>query len=521
MKILILGGYGTFGGRLARLLADEPGLELLIAGRSLRRAREFCVGLSGRAVKRALVFDRDGDLAAQLAAAWPHLLVDASGPFQGYGADPYRVVRACLVQGVDYMDLADGADFVEGIARFDTEARQRGLRVLSGVSSFPVLTAAAVEALSSDLAGVRAVTAGIAPTPYAGVGLNVIRAIAGYAGKPVRLVRGGRPACGNALTETLRYTIAPPGHRPLRSLRFSLVEVPDLRLLPARWPELESVWIGAGPVPELLHRMLNGLAWLVRWGLLPSLLPLAGLFHWVIGHVGWGEHRGGMFVRVEGVDRQGRLRQRAWDLVAEGDDGPLIPSMAVAALVRRYLAGARPAPGARPATGELSLADYEDLFRARAIYAGRRELEGSAMIQSEPQYPAHVTPMWKEIGTTNVAFAVAFLIPSIALALLTPPTGGAINTDLVSISGLTAIFYVYCVGLAGPLAVPTFLLLRRHRLVRWWSALGAGTIIGAIVELVLGLPRVVPDSRVLMAGICMGAFAAMIFWLIWRLGQAR
>ncbi len=374
MKILILGGYGTFGGRLARLLADEPALELLIAGRSLRQAQTFCAGLSGRAVKRALVFDRDGELAPQLAAVWPHLLVDASGPFQDYGDDPYRVVRACLAQGVDYMDLADGADFVEGIARFDVEARQRGLRVLSGVSSFPVLTAAVVSALSADLARVRSVTAGIAPSPYSGVGLNVIRAIAGYAGKNVRLVRGGRPAFGNALTESLRYTIAPPGQRPLRNLRFSLVEVPDLRLLPARWPELESVWAGAAPVPEVLHRMLNGLAWLVRWRLLPSLLPLAGLFHWVIGRVRWGEHRGGMFVLVEGVDRQGAARRRSWDLLAEGDDGPLIPSMAVAALVRRCLAGRRPAPGARPATGELELADYEELFSTRTIHAGRREL---------------------------------------------------------------------------------------------------------------------------------------------------
>lgn len=374
MKILILGGYGTFGGRLARLLADEPGLELLIAGRSLRRAQDFCAGLSGRAAKRALVFDRDGDLAAQLAAAWPHLLVDATGPFQDYGADPYRVVRACLTQGVDYMDLADGADFVEGIARFDMEARQRGVRVLSGVSSFPVLTAAVVSALSADLAAVRRVTAGIAPSPYAGVGLNVIRAIAGYAGKDVRLVREGRPAFGNALTETLRHTIAPPGHRPLPNLRFSLVEVPDLRLLPAHWPELEWVWTGAAPVPELLHRMLNGLAWLVHWRLLPTLLPLAGLFHWVISRVRWGEHRGGMFVLVEGVDRQGRARRRCWDLLAESDDGPLIPSMAVAALVRRCLAGQRPAVGARAAIGELCLADYEVLFGARTIYTGRREL---------------------------------------------------------------------------------------------------------------------------------------------------
>ena len=33
-KILILGGYGTFGGRLAQLLDGTAGLRLVIAGRS-------------------------------------------------------------------------------------------------------------------------------------------------------------------------------------------------------------------------------------------------------------------------------------------------------------------------------------------------------------------------------------------------------------------------------------------------------------------------------------------------------
>jgi hypothetical protein len=31
MKILILGGYGVFGGRLAELISDVVGLELIIA----------------------------------------------------------------------------------------------------------------------------------------------------------------------------------------------------------------------------------------------------------------------------------------------------------------------------------------------------------------------------------------------------------------------------------------------------------------------------------------------------------
>jgi len=47
VRVLILGGYGVFGGRLARLLADEARLTLVIAGRSREKASAFCVALGG------------------------------------------------------------------------------------------------------------------------------------------------------------------------------------------------------------------------------------------------------------------------------------------------------------------------------------------------------------------------------------------------------------------------------------------------------------------------------------------
>ncbi len=102
------------------------------------------------------------------------------GPFQDY-ADPYRVVRACLACGASYLDLADGSDFVKGVAQFDAQAKARGLFVLSGVSSFPVLTAAVVRMLAFGLSRVDTVEKAVSrPSPYAGVSLNVIRAIASY-----------------------------------------------------------------------------------------------------------------------------------------------------------------------------------------------------------------------------------------------------------------------------------------------------------------------------------------------------
>jgi hypothetical protein len=208
------------------------------------------------------------------------------------------------------------------------------------------------------------------------------------------LKRAGKAATGRPFTEQMRFTIAPPGRLPLRSTLFSLVDVPDLRALAELWPEATGIWMGAGPLPEILHRALIGLAWLVRWKLLPTLAPLAPLMHLATNHLRWGEHRGGMFVEAEGVDAAGAPLKRSWHLLAEGDDGPLIPSMAVEAIVRRSLAGRAASPGARAAVRDLELEDYEGLFAGRAIHTGIRD---EAPIVAKPLYQRILGSAWEQL----------------------------------------------------------------------------------------------------------------------------
>lgn len=374
MKLLVVGGYGAFGGRLIDLLKDEPRLTIIVAGRSADRAADFCrARAAAQAQLVAATFDRAAAASEQLRALAPDVLVDASGPFQAYGGKRYGLIEACIAQKVHYLDLADGSEFVEGVRVLDADARAAGVYVLSGVSSFPVLTAAVVRSLSADMKRISSIRGGITPSPYAGVGENVIRAIAGYAGRPVAIRRDGKSSTGYPFTEQLRFTIAPPGRLPLVNTLFSLVDVPDSRALPQLWPQIGNVWMGAGPVPEVLHRALIALAWLVRWRLLPSLSPLARVMVFVMNRLRWGEHRGGMFVAVNGTDQSDRAIVRSWHLLAEGNDGPLIPSMAVEAIVRNALEGREPGTGARPAVSELELCDYEALFQSRSIYMGARD----------------------------------------------------------------------------------------------------------------------------------------------------
>lgn len=375
MKILILGGYGVFGGRLAELLSDLSDLELLICGRNVDAAEAFCARHSGKARVLPVRLDRS-NIDVGLSRLNPDLVVDASGPFQDYGDNRYGVISACIAAGIDYLDFADSADFVFGVSQFDDAAKSADIFVLSGVSSFPVLTAAVVRELARNME-IRSVDGGIAPSPFAGIGLNVMRAVVSYAGAPVRLRRKGVDARGTGLAESRQYTIAVPGLLPLRSKRFSLVDVPDLRVIPPEYPTMTDIWMGAGPVPEILHRALNLLASARARLRLPSWEPFSRLFYVVLNMMRFGEHRGGMYVRAQGLC-DGVPVERSWHLLAEGDDGPYIPSMAIEAIVRRLFAGIRPASGARPANHALELSDYDKLFEGRSIFTGFRndDLEG-------------------------------------------------------------------------------------------------------------------------------------------------
>ena len=365
-------------------------LKIWVAGRTAAKANAFCAAYSGLSTLFPLPIDRS-NIGPSLREIKPDLIVDASGPFQNYGTDPYSVARAAIDAGVHYLDFADGAEFAMGITELNNAAQNAGVYVLSGVSSFPVLTGAVLREMNKTIK-VETLTGGIAPSPFAGIGLNVMRAVLGYAGEDVKLTRNGQLFNAKGLTESRRFTIAPAGKMPLRNIRFSLVDVPDLQILPKLHPELKDIWMGAGPVPEGLHRGLNLFAKLRAWRVAPNLVRFAKPFYWVLNQMKFGDDRGGMFIQGEGG---GEVIE--FHLLAEGKDGPMIPSMAIEAIIRKMQLGEKPPIGARVAQNEISLADYADLTKDREIYFGLRKhkkgpifpsLLGDAFDQLSPQVRA-------------------------------------------------------------------------------------------------------------------------------------
>lgn len=344
--VLVLGGYGNFGKRIATALAGK-GIDVVIAGRSADKAKALASRLGARADFAA--FDANSDLADRLARIKPAVVVNTCGPFQG--AD-YQVAETCIECGIHYIDLADGRDFVTGITALDERAKAAGMVVVSGASTVPGLSSAVLEHFAPVFSRIDRLSFGISPGQQAERGLATTRGIMSYVGKPLKPFPGFRqPAFG--WQDLYRQDFPVLGKRWMANC-----DIPDLDLLPPRYG-IRKIRFSAGLELGFLHLGLWGLSWLVRAGLplnLPGLAgPLLTMSNWFDG-LGSGD--GGMHMVIEGLDRAGEPANRRWFVIARDGTGPHIPTVPAILLAERLANGERLQSGAYPCLGLVKLEDY-------------------------------------------------------------------------------------------------------------------------------------------------------------------
>ncbi|QTC90023.1 SDR family oxidoreductase [Brevundimonas goettingensis] len=345
-RVLVIGAGGVFGSRLARGLVRD-GFEVVVAGRSLARAEATKAEVGAAS---AVALDTRSLTPADLMATGASIVVDAAGPFQG--AEP-RVAKAAIAAGLHYVDLADGRDFVAGFGALDEAAKAAGVTALTGASSTPALSNAALDALTEGWTRIDSVEAAISPGARAPRGRSVTEAILSWLGRPVRVFEGGdwteRAGWGVVVTRDF----GPAGRR-----RLSLCETPDLDVLAERFRPTDRALFMAGLVPGFAHWGGWLLAKLVNLtgadprsltGLVIFLSRLAAPF---------GSDIGAMRVEATGRDGGGRAVRAVWLLIAPPGVGPVTPGIPAVTAVKALAMG-RMQPGARVCVGELSLSELE------------------------------------------------------------------------------------------------------------------------------------------------------------------
>ena len=372
--ILVIGGAGTFGARIVRLLAETGLFRLLIGGRDLAKAQRLCdsISASGIEIRR---FDRKGDVAAQLATLTPWAVIDAAGPFQDDSLARYVVPEACIKQRIHYIDLADSRDFVTGIVALDTAARAADVAVISGASSVPAMSSAIVADLAADLHDIAEIDIALSVSNHATAGPSVTAAILSYVGQPIRYRDAGTWRQGYGWQRLAWKSFTVTGRQPIKGRLVALCSVPDLDLLPQLFPTARNVIFRAGAELFIQNMALWIMGLVVRWGWLRSLSPLApALIRLQALSRFMGSDRSGMCVSVKGYDRAGHAVQNLWTLLGEDGHGPWVPSFASVLLVQKLAAGNIPV-GAVPAMDILARDDFAPLFAKFHLFTETHRLK--------------------------------------------------------------------------------------------------------------------------------------------------
>lgn len=368
MRILVLGGYGLFGSRISRTLAADAGLTLIVAGRDRTRAERLVAGIDDpRAqVETAAIDTAASDFGERLAALRPDLVIDTAGPFQGRD---YRVAEAALAIGAHCIDLADGRDFVRGIGALDARGHAARRWVVAGASSVPGLHAAVIAAHLPRFSRLDHVETAIAPGNRTPRGWATTLSILGYAGQPFPILREGAWRTAHGWQSLRRLQVDGVGARWV-----ARCEVPDLDVLPARYPDLRTLDFRAGLELRRMHFGLWLASWAVRARLLRSMLPFAKpLFAMSEFWQDIGSDTGFMQVWMRGTGLDGAPLRLDWTLVARDGDGPQIPATAAIVLARKLARGALPGGGARPCLELFTLEEFMAALEGFAMTATLRE----------------------------------------------------------------------------------------------------------------------------------------------------
>ncbi len=358
-SILILGGYGNFGRRIA-VACVKAGLPIIIVGRNSDKANKLAEEIRADypdAEVEIAIFDVNKSLSEQLEKLSPKVVINTCGPFQ---LANYSIAEICIKHKVHYIDLSDGREFVAGITSLDIKAKDAGVLVVSGASTVPALSSAVMEKYKNEFSEIDSLKYGISPGQKANRGLATTKGIMTYVGKPLKPFAGHKKAFG--WQDIYRQEYPELGKRWMANC-----EIPDLDLLPERYG-IRSIRFSAGMELSFMHLGIWLMSWLVRFGLPLNLPKYSALLLKASNYFDClGSPDGGMHMIIKGKDKAGKSKEIRWFIIAKDGDGPQIPTIPAIILAKKLVSGELTDTGAKPCVGLVDLEEYMEELKEFAI----------------------------------------------------------------------------------------------------------------------------------------------------------
>ena len=318
-KIVVLGGYGTFGSLISSQLAASG--NLFIVGRNHKQGQEFSKSIGANFV-HCDIEDKDS-LGHAIQEA--KIVINTTGPFI---SGNYSIPKYCIEQGCNYIDLADGRDYVSGFNTLNNLAKKNKVFACTGASTAPAITYAMISNLLEKSDAIESIKIAMNAGNKNKPGISTFKSILMYTGTNIQVWENGhwKTRMGWGQSEIFEFP-SPVGKRLVQ-----LCDVPDLDLFPKVF-KASTVIFKAGVELSFFNLGLSILAYMKKTFHQIDLVSLAkplvktSRFFKLLG-----SYSGGISVTVETKD--GRKYTASF---VTTQNGPYIPASPAVILTRKLL----------------------------------------------------------------------------------------------------------------------------------------------------------------------------------------
>lgn len=182
--ILVVGGYGVVGRRIAARLAPMFPGQVIIAGRDEARAQAQAAALGHSARARRVDVEDPASIDAALGGVGAVMVCVAQREL--------HLLRASIARGLAYTDIAPRLAFWEGADEMHERARRTGARVLLGAGLSPGISNMMAARLAARLRCVDRIETAIALSIGDEYGPDSLTHVLEAIGRPLRVFERGR-----------------------------------------------------------------------------------------------------------------------------------------------------------------------------------------------------------------------------------------------------------------------------------------------------------------------------------------
>ncbi len=166
-QVLILGGRGRIGSSVAQDIATYTDAKIIVTGRKSKEEARLL-----EQPFRSLTLDLEDKKELRKAIKASNLVIHCAGPFHYRDG---RVLKICIEEGVNYIDVSDHRSFYQKVVQYREEAITAGVTAILNTGIFPGISNSMVRQGVEELDKVDKIHLSYIVAGSGGAGITVMR----------------------------------------------------------------------------------------------------------------------------------------------------------------------------------------------------------------------------------------------------------------------------------------------------------------------------------------------------------